>query len=439
MKQHRTLTALALVLALTAALATPGAALFGWGGGGDEAPAVAAFSKNGLSDQPISFSPEDFVLSAGRGVTLDSIVISRLPDGAAGTLAMGNTPLREGDSIAMSAVSGLRFLPAGGEGHAVFSFSPLFSDGTSGEPVPVDLYLLSEANLAPIAENLTFTTYRDVAYTGTLNAVDPDGDLLTFRLVDKPARGSVSLSEDGTGAFVYTPYEGKTGKDSFTFVAVDEVGNTSEEARVSLRIQRPDTSVSYADLDGHPAHAAALRLAEEGLLIGQKLDGQYLFQPEGTVTRGEFLSLVMGVTGREPLADVSLTGFADDGEIPAWAKGYAASALQAGVVGGQLTPEGDVVFLADAPVTRGEAAVILDRALEVSDVPAEAAAFSDGESAPAWALQAAVNLETVGVLDTDSAGALALQDPVTRGEAARMLSTALDVLAAREETGGWFA
>ena len=192
-------------------------------------------------------------------------------------------------------------------------------------------------------------------------------------------------------------------------------------------------------MDGHPAYNAALRLAEEGLFVGQQLGGQYFFQPDSQVSRAEFLSLVMGVTGAEPLEDVSLTGFADDDTIPTWAKGYAASALQTGLVGGQLTPEGDVVFQPDASITRAEAAVILERALGVSDVPVETAAYADSASAPAWAYQAAVDLETVGVLDTDAAGALVLEETVTRGDAAQMLVSALEVLEAREHSGGWFA
>ena len=32
------------------------------------------------------------------------------------------------------------------------------------------------------------------------------------------------MPEDGSSEFVYTPYENKTGKDSFTYVAVDAVG-----------------------------------------------------------------------------------------------------------------------------------------------------------------------------------------------------------------------
>ena len=50
----------------------------------------------------------------------------------------------------------------------------------------------------------------------------------------------VTLAEDGSSQFVYTPYENKTGSDSFTYVAIDPAGNSSPEAKVSLRIDKPD-------------------------------------------------------------------------------------------------------------------------------------------------------------------------------------------------------
>ena len=68
-------------------------------------------------------------------------------------------------------------------------------------------------NAAPIAENLTLNTYKGVAISSRFAAVDPEGDLLTFQVVDSPARGQVTLDENDPAAFWYTPYEGKKGKD----------------------------------------------------------------------------------------------------------------------------------------------------------------------------------------------------------------------------------
>ena len=77
----------------------------------------------------------------------------------------------------------------------------------------IALHLLRENNQAPIAENMSLSTYKNVPVTGYFQAVDAEGDPLTFQITDTPARGSVAAAEDGTTRFTYTPYENKTGKD----------------------------------------------------------------------------------------------------------------------------------------------------------------------------------------------------------------------------------
>lgn len=430
---RRSLPLLSLtVLLLTFAL--PTYALFGIGEEA-EAPSVAAFSKNGPAGSAITFSAEDFVVQSGGA--LDSIVISTLPDQAAGILTLGGQPLNAGDVVAMNAVSGLSFQPltASAVTSASFTFTPVFSDGTSGSPVEVGLHLLSEANSAPIAENLELCTYKNVAITARFAATDPEGDLITFQLVDKPARGAVIMPEDGASKFVYTPYENKTGKDSFTYVAVDAVGNTSEPATVKVKIEKASTKVTYSDMDGVSAHKAAIRLAEEGIFVGECMGGEYFFNPDTPVSRSEFLTMTMKATGLDALEDVTTTGFADDAAIPTWAKGYAASALKAGVVQGAADEVGRIVFNAEDTITRAEAAVLLDRALQVSDV-SETMVTVD-ELAPAWAVQSAANLESCGVLAAGSTGTLELNDQLTRADAAEMILGALEVLDARD-SGGWF-
>ena len=262
--------------------------------------------------------------------------------------------------------------------------------------------------------------------------MDGEGDTLTFQLTSTPARGAVELAEDGSARFVYTPYENKTGKDSFTYVALDQAGNTSPEAKVTLCIEKPDTKVTYADLEGSAAHKAAIRLAEEGILVGESHGGRYFFQPEQTVSRAEFLALAMDAAGLEPMEDVTVTGFSDDEAIPTWAKGSVSSALKAGVIQGERAPTGAPVFSAGTDITCGEATVMLDRLLNMADVPLEAAGLSvQGH----WAGQAAANLAASGVLTPDQSTSAALSEPLTRAAAAELLDGALDVLAAREACG----
>lgn len=417
----RILIAAALAaVALTAAV--PASALFS--DREESSPAVLDVVKNGMAAQSIDFQSSDFVVE-GEGA-LDAIVITQLPE--EGVLTVGGQMVGQGDVIAMSAVNGLRFTPASGSEttEAGFRFQPLFADGGQGEEAGVELHLLREANGAPVAENLELTTYKDVAVSDRFSAVDPEGDLLTYRLVKKPARGSVTIGEDGQ--FVYTPYENKTGKDSFTYIAMDTVGNASDPATVKVKIEKPDTKVTYADLDGHPAHKAAIRLAEEGVFVGECMGGAYFFQPDAAVTRSEFVAMAMNAAGVESLEGVSRTGFADDESIPTWAKPYVSSALKCGLVQGTTDEEGRVVFRADDSITTAEAAVLLDRVLSVTDVDAQTFAAD----APAWAAQSAANLSTCGVLPADAG----LSETLTRGEAAELLCAALDLMDSRDT--GWF-
>ena len=286
-------------------------------------------------------------------------------------------------------------------------------------------------NSPPIAENLTLKTYKGVAIASRFAAIDPEGDLVTFQVVDSPARGQVTLDENDSAAFWYTPYEGKKGKDSFTYVAIDANGNTSEPATVKITIEKQKTAVSYSDMAGSPAHYAALRLAEAGVYTGRKVGDLYCFDPDDSFTREEFLTIAMTAAGAAPLSNVSLTGFYDDKDISAWAKGYVSAALIQGTVQGSPNGAGQIVFNAGDAVTCAQATVIIDRLLAMGDVPASAA-FSV-ETAPAWAYLSVVNMEAVSVLPSSAN----LSQPLTRAEAAEMLSAMLDVLENRQ-TGGWF-
>jgi len=395
-----------------------------------EPASVAAFSKNALAADTISFSADDFRVSGDA--ELSSIVLTSLPDPNAGVLAMGAQAVPEGSEVAMAAVDGLKFLPLSTPmlSATSFTFSPVFSDGSVGEDVTVGLYLLSGPNDPPVAEDVSLTTYKNVEVQGTFAGVDPEGDLLSFQLISKPARGAVTQAEDGSAAFTYTPYENKTGKDAFTYVAVDALGNTSSPATVSIKIEKQKTKVTYSDMIGVEGHREAVRLAEAGLLTGEKMGGDYFFHPTEAMSRAQFTALAMSAAGMDALEGVKLTGFADDEAMALWAKPYVSAALRSGVVQGTLDDFGQIVFQPDAPITAAEAAVVLDRALRVTDVPTAAETMAD---VPAWCAQSVANLDSCGALPASAV----LSEPLTRAQAAVMLSSALDVMDSRD-TGGWF-
>ena len=281
---------------------------------------------------------------------------------------------------------------------------------------------------APIAQELSIKTYRNVPYRAQFLATDSEGDAVTFTVETAPKRGSVTVNGD---VFTYTPADGKTGKDTFTYVATDANGIASAPATVSVMVEKTKSGVAYQDTQDCGAAAAAQYLAETGVFTGPCMGGNYYFEPERTVSRSEFLAMTMELA-QMPASAVTMTGFSDDEAIPTWAKAYAAAGLADGIVQGVSTDEG-AAFHADAPVTFNEAASILDRVLAVGDVDI-ATWYADREAVPSWAAQAVGNMEAVSVLAAGSFGSDTLSQSVTRADAAQMLCAAGTLLAG-EDTG----
>lgn len=282
----------------------------------------------------------------------------------------------------------------------------------------------------PVAENLELQTYQNVPVTAYFSAVDPDGDAVTFQLTDKPARGEVTMDSADSSCFLYSPYENKTGKDTFSYVAIDAAGNVSQPATVRVVIEKPSTKVKYADLTSSIFQRAAIRLAEEEIFVGECMGGTYFFRPDTAVSRADFLSAALTTLGVTELSTVSQTGFADDSVIPTWAKPYAATGLKLGAVRGMRGENGQIVFSSSASITLAEATVMLNRLLGISDVPTSVSCV-DQSTVPTWAYQSTANLEACGVLPTVRTGASALTAQLTRGEMADLLCAALDFQDAR--------
>ena len=286
------------------------------------------------------------------------------------------------------------------------------------------------ADGAPVAENMEICVYRGVAYEGAFRAVDNEGGALCFAIAREPKKGTVTLTEDGLG-FVYTPL-GRLGSDSFTYTASDEEGNISLPATVSVTIEKANCGVFYADMDGERAHTAAVDLAEHDVFTGTKLGGSYFFEPERTLTRGEFIAMALAAMDVSA-EDVRMTGFCDDASIPTWAKGYAVSALNAGVISGVGTQEG-VAFCAGDLITLSEAAVVLNRLLRVTDV--DLSNFDAPGAESAWCAQAVANLQSVSIIESGRFSAEKMQANVTRAQAAELLSAAMTLREGSAQKGG---
>ena len=275
---------------------------------------------------------------------------------------------------------------------------------------------------APVAQDVELRTYRDIPCQGQFLASDSEGEDLTFAVAEEPKKGTVTVE----GAdFTYTPKEGISGGDSFTYTATDSSGNVSLPATVTITIEKTKSGVTYSDTENCKAAVAAQHLAECGVFTGAKIGDQYYFEPDAEVSRSEFLAMVLETAGRE-VTDVTMTGFCDDGVIPTWAKAYAAAGVADGIVQGKITAEG-VAFMGDNPISFNEAATVLNRVLDIGDVDLDEW-YADREAVPSWASQAVGNMEAVSVLRAGSFGSHTMEAHVTRADAAQMLSAAKTLL-----------
>lgn len=286
---------------------------------------------------------------------------------------------------------------------------------------------------APQVWDLEIRTYRDIPGQGQFLASDPEGEEMTFALLDEPRKGVVVIEGD---SFTYTPDEGITGSDRFTYTATDSQGHTSAPAKVRVAIDKTRSGVTYSDTEDSPAACAAQELAEKGIFTGGKIGGHYYFQPDQPVTRSEFLAMALETAGRE-VTDVTMTGFCDDTSIPTWAKAYAAAGAADGIVRGSGTAEG-VAFRGGEAITFNEAATILDRMLDLGDVDLDVW-YADRAAAPSWAAQAVGNMEAVNVLSAGSFGSQTMEQAVTRADAAQMLAAAGVLLEGEEQPKGLFS
>lgn len=253
-----------------------------------------------------------------------------------------------------------------------------------------------------VAENLELETYRGVAVGGQLSAAAAEKAKLSYQITTEPCKGSVEVEENGH--FVYTPEEGRRGRDYFGYKVFDENGNASQEATVIIHLVKCRASFRYVDTEGLACDYAAHVLAAKGLMRGQCLAGNYIFEPERPITRGEFLSLCMAAADIEPLCGVTATGCRDDAEIDEWLKPYVSTALLAGYT------DTDAVFGSDEALGRKEAAKMLCAVFSLTNAPGTTA--DDGD-------RAVLNLMGSGI-------PLTLGDtPLTRGEAAMMLAEAM--------------
>ena len=114
------------------------------------------------------------------------------------------------------------------------------------------------------------------------------------------------------------------------------------------------------------------RCAAAGILNG---NGDGTVTPEAPITRERAMVMLARALGIEPIRKPDLTKYADAAQVSAYAQGYVAALIEAGIVGGvtadQLAPQ--------ANINRASTVTILDRAISTYADQAGATVKADGK------------------------------------------------------------
>ena len=233
---------------------------------------------------------------------------------------------------------------------------------------------------APVAENLNINTYRNTSVNGILSAYDPEDDVVSYIITTNPVKGEIHV--EANGEFIYTPKEGKKGRDYFGYKAIDSEGNYSQEATVIIKIISSKT-IEYKDMENRAGEYAAVTLNKEQIFTGENLGSFFYFGPDKSVSNSEF---------------VAMCGLA----------------LEDSTVLEEYMSE------PESTITKAQAALMLNEAMKLNDVDY----FKIELDAEEPVVQACMNLGAAGVMtltcDTE--------DLLTREDAAIMLVKALEIV-----------
>ncbi len=356
------------------------------------------------SDTTYCFRTEDF---SGEE-SLTGICIMELPDSGAGTVMLGSRVLRPGDILTAEQLAQMTFVPLQTQQDicAQVSYLPIYENRVA-PCATMDISIRGKENKAPVAEDSAIETYKNLANTGKLKVADPEGEKLTFTVTRQPKRGEVKVNEDGS--FEYTPKKNKVGVDSFTYTAADPAGNVSREATVTIQIMKPSDATQYTDTAGSQCRFAAEWMKNTGLFVGEKIGGSLCFNENKTVSRGEFLTMLVQTLNIPVDEKLSYTGYTD--EVPQWLKPYLAAAMRAGLTAGLPESESGI-FGAQEPVTGGEAAVMMNNAMDLAVTTSSMDELDQQE--PAWAMAAVTAMNENGF-------AITAAQELTRGQVAQIL------------------
>lgn len=391
-------------------------------------------TKTVIGNNDVYFSLSDFEKALGVD-DLTAITITSLPNIEEGVLKLGSIDVMENQTIPRGSIGYLKLVPKENVKKISFGFSAGGDFSSSKSTCVVNI--LETINFAPIAQAKSeFYTIKGVSVMGTLSGSDPDGDNISFKIVNFPKKGNVILKDTNTGEIVYTPTSGFKGNDSFTYVISDEYGNTSKEIKATVKVDTNRAGIVYADMTDNAAHTDALLLAADGIITHENIAGVYYFNPTAEVKKSDFIVMLMMASEKVGnLTPVAVTSFADDDLIPSAHKSYIAKAYELGVFEG-IEKEDGIYCEPTKTISRAEAAVMISRLLSLES-ETSLSVFADADSIPEWAVRSVSALYEAGIMEELGENTIKPNDKLDRAQCASMLINVKDHIEKEESISFW--
>ncbi len=322
-------------------------------------------TKHSEKGENASFSKSDFESLIGEDLTY--ITVTSLPEQNLGTLIFKGATVAKGQTIPAGSLEYLKFVPNAETERAAFGFT---CDGKSfvGKELDCDICFTDGANLAPIASDSVMDTVAGIGCEAILDITEPNGDAFTVNVITYPRDGEVTISEDGR--VVYTPNPDFSGSDSLVYTVTDRFGKASEHATLKIRVEKNESGIYFADMEGNKNHLYAYKACTSDIMVYRTENGKFLFDPENCVSKIEFLVMMMSAAGLDAdIVAVADSAVSDDNALSSGLKGYLSAAAEGGLIklnNGAFSPYEDI--------TVADAAYMVTAALNLPGIDSESIA-----------------------------------------------------------------
>lgn len=229
---------------------------------------------------------------------------------------------------------------------------------------------------------------------------------------------SVQRQLDGKSS-MYRMTDGKTAATSTQSTGTDKTVSGLKDKNADVKAM-PVTKEgrTFTDIKGHKNQKAIEALASRSIINGKT---DTAFEPDATMTRAEFATIVVQALGLTPKADNVFKDVSDK----AWYAGYVGTAYKYKIVSGISATD----FNPNGSITRQEAASMVARAaalcgmntnMDAATIQNTLAQFTDYVDAASWANSALAFCYSNDVLDKSDL-TISPKAPIKRCEIAEML------------------